>query len=516
MFIKRLFAFLFRPSAAGLTEPREAASLLAETQTRFNAEALALEAAQTANAATAAQRQASVVQQLTTAYEQTRSRTESLFSPCINRLRACLKQLIACTAPERLDAVERECQVKLVQLDAQFEPRLIAARRSERTRWWSLRTFQVENRLGREAQYPSSRMLHFGALAFVWLIESVANCWAFAQGSAFGLLGGLLQAMLVAAINLVFAYYAGRAASGLFHRKWRIKSVAACLVGIWVAFEVVFALTVAHYRIALIADVTTAPWMAIERLLTLTFAIDDVTSVLLTLFTGAFGVAALLTGLATDDRYPTFGARDRAHKRAAGFVESLHGHYLSAINAIFAPALAQLNAIAAKAADVWERYSQTIGKLKGASAALSHSLDEIDVAYREDLFTVHEIFARVGFPASSSGVPASFTSSHLLAQAEGSVDEAELALADVPARVARFEQQRTVAETRLQRHHAERLEAAPAFFKRTEVLAEQAVDEDDHDAVRAMQRQQSLFADSDKGDRQVAETPEKAPEDVAA
>ncbi len=489
MNIKHIFAFLRRP--VGLPEQRAAVQSIEETRAQVGARAL--QAAQNANGSSAVRLLGSVEQQIGGAYAETASRIEALFSPSISRLQARLEHLLSHTAPERLDAVERECSVERARREAQYRPKLVSARRTERGKWRRLRAFCVEHQLAREAHYPQSRTLYFGALAFVWLLEAIANSWAFAQGSAMGLLGGLSQAMLVAGINLAFAFFAGRAASGLFHRQWRVKSLSVSLVGAWVVFEALFSLTVAHYRIALLDNVDTAPWVAMERLQTLPLAIDDVTSVMLTLFTVAFGVVALFTGLATDDRYPGFGAKTRTHVRARQALEVLRAHYLGAIDATFLPAQARVNAIAVRAAEVTADYSQTVGKLKELTSALNYVLDEVAAAHRKTVLDARETFTVVSGQVCTEDEPARLVSNALLSHARQAIADAEETLATVPARVARLERQRTAAETRLQRQHAETLEAAPAFFGQTEALAEQEVDHDVLDPVLTSQRQQQLW-----------------------
>jgi len=479
------FKLLSRGRSDSLPEVTTAKKLLKEIRSTYGAETLALQAAANTNSVQAENAIKGVEQQLAAAYAKLLTRTEAVFSSALDRLEVRLTRLLASTAPDHLDAVACNCTVEITRLHSQSRPVLIDARRSERRRWLELRAFRFRHRLNREARYPESRTLHYSTLAFVCVVEALANTWAFAQGSDLGIVGGMAQALLVAAVNVAFAFFAGRAASGLYHRNWGIKTPAAGLVAGWAVFEAVYALTVAHYRIALMGDPDTAPRVALERMATAPLAIDDVTSILLTIFTLAFGVAALLTGLATDDRYPGYGACTRAHKSALARLESLRLSHLGAIDAIYLPGRSRLAAITAGAAGVTDTYRQTVERLKRTAASLEHALSEVNGAYRQAALTAREVFANVtGKSGAPQEAPTPLAKGCRLHQARLAIEEAEKILTNFPNRLASLENKRTAAERRLQNQHSKALKAIPAFFARTEQLAETASDYDERDACR--------------------------------
>lgn len=508
MNLNKIFSMLLRRhNDSEESAAHNAAELLAESGAQVDAEALALQAAVEANAREAVRAFAGVEQKLNAAYAGLRARTEALFATAVGRFEAELSKLLARTEPEYLDSVERSCRVEQARLEAQLRPKLVAARRTERSQWRALRAFRFRHRLNREARFPESRALHFSVLVFVCVIEAVANTWAFAQSSSIGVLGGFIQASIVAAVNVVFAFFAGRAASGLFHRNWGIKTFATVLVSAWATFESLYALTVAHYRIALLDNVDTAPWMALERIQTLPLAIDDVTSVLLTVFTVAFGVAAMLTGLATDDRFPGYGATTRAYCEARKRLEGLRQAYLSAIDAIYLPAPARLTAITAEATGVLETYRRNVEALNRTANSLEHALGQVSTAHRQAVFTAREAFARVsGYPAPTSE-PSPLPPGDLIGQAEKVVADAEESLVGFPSRLACLEVERAAAETRIQRQHAAALEGAPTFFATTEELAEMEFDHDEADGKKALALQRTLWDEPREDKIDAAETP---------
>lgn len=494
MTLQRFFSKLFHRGSDDSQSASHAASrLLADTRASVDAESLALQAAVDVSGPQAESTIKGVEDLISTAYAGLLTRTEALFAPAIGRLEARLSHLLARTAPERLDAVECDCTVELTRLHTQSRPILVAAKRSERSQRLALRAFRYQHKLNREARYPESRALHFSALALVCVIEALANTFAFAQGSNLGILGGLAQALLIAAVNVVFAFFAGRVASGLFHRNWGIKSLAATLIGGWAVFESLYALTVAHYRIALLNNMDTASWVALKRLQAIPLTIDDVTSLLLTVFTLAFGVAALLTGLATDDRFPGFGARTRAHKAAAARLETLRQNHLGAIDAIYLPGPARLMSVTSEAVEITDTYRHTVERLKHTAAALEHALGEVSAAYRQAVLNAHEAFVNVTGRPLSASTPAPLTQGSLLTRTLSAIGEAERTLTTFPTRLARLEVERVAAVTRLQQRHAAALEATPAFFAKTDQWAETEFDQDEQEAVIAFARQHSLW-----------------------
>lgn len=115
---------------------------------------------------------------------------------------------------EQLPRKEDLANVRLkAEADLERETRtdqsLIPVRQEQQRRRRDLRLFVTENGIGREPQYPESRMFELGIVAVVVLMESVANLSFFAPASNLGLLGGFLQAVAVALANAILGVLAG-------------------------------------------------------------------------------------------------------------------------------------------------------------------------------------------------------------------------------------------------------------------------------------------------------------------
>ena len=65
-----------------------------------------------------------------------------------------------------------------------------------------LEMFKTKNKIKREALYPQSNILSIGMLLLFVLIESVFNGYFFAGGNDLGLLGGLIQAVVISIVNI--------------------------------------------------------------------------------------------------------------------------------------------------------------------------------------------------------------------------------------------------------------------------------------------------------------------------
>lgn len=119
----------------------------------------------------------------------------------------------------------------------------------ERRRLADLERFKAENRIGREAHYPSSPTLSFGIVFILVLAEACINGVLFADSSDQGLLGGWLEAVVLAITNVGFAFLLGRIVFPQMHRReFLIPSLAAALSAAGVAAIFAVNLFGAHYR----------------------------------------------------------------------------------------------------------------------------------------------------------------------------------------------------------------------------------------------------------------------------
>ncbi|MGR9045835.1 MAG: hypothetical protein ACU83N_11095 [Gammaproteobacteria bacterium] len=175
------------------------------------------------------------------------------------------------------------------------------------------RNFRTANGLHRIPNYPDSQLLNFAIILLFWLLESAGNGYFFAEGSELGLLGGVAQAIIIAALNISTAFFimGGIVRYKNHTSRWkRLGSYAGLLV---YGFAVVcFNLLVAHYRDLFSTRPDMAGHQALQHFLAAPFTLADLNSWMLFLMGLLFSVFALIDGYKRDDAYPGYG---KLHKR---------------------------------------------------------------------------------------------------------------------------------------------------------------------------------------------------------
>jgi hypothetical protein len=193
-----------------------------------------------------------------------------------------------------------------------------------------LADFRARNHITRPATYPEggATFARYAVLLALIVVEGVANAYFFSQGLESGLVGGFFAAGLFAAVNLVTAFVLGKYAVPLvFHQNRLVTAFGVLSAGFAVVCMIAIALTIAHFRDALIADAAEparAAWLALKSA---PYGLRDVMSWLLFAISMLFAVFALFDGLSSDDFYPGYG-------RVARRAQQSRNDYLGELQAI--------------------------------------------------------------------------------------------------------------------------------------------------------------------------------------
>ena len=173
--------------------------------------------------------------------------------------------------------------------------------------------FRVLNNLNRTPHYPDSQLLYFAIILLFWLLESAGNGYFFAEGSELGLLGGVGQAVIIAAINISTAF---------FFMGWLFRYKNHCSVlkrlgaytglGIYLLAVFAFNLLVAHYRDYFAFQPEQAGSMAVQRFIDTPWLLSEFNSWILFVMGLLFAVFAFVDGYKRDDVYPGYG---KLHRR---------------------------------------------------------------------------------------------------------------------------------------------------------------------------------------------------------
>ena len=173
--------------------------------------------------------------------------------------------------------------------------------------------FRKENNLERTAHIPKSRLLHFSFVLMLLLLETVLNGYFLARGSEFGILGGVLEALSIAAINVGLGFMVGKwIPPNIFHKGVFRKILGYALTGAYLLAVLGFNLLVAHYRDALGGDLPAeAPHLALETFLAAPFMVADFKSWMMVALGFFFSILATVGSFKMDDPYPGYGNLER-------------------------------------------------------------------------------------------------------------------------------------------------------------------------------------------------------------
>lgn len=194
-----------------------------------------------------------------------------------------------------------------------WRSRIVAARErlNESYRWRN--RYREIHRLERPAR-EFSGWGNVIALALILIVlEAGMNSYLFSKGNEFGLLGGLMVAVIVSLVNVGFSILLGYLA-----RYVRVRNPLLKLFGVaasvgWMGFATAINLTVAHFRDGLEAglDWQAAAESAVPSLLAGPLGLATVESWLLAALGLLISIISFRKGWHTDDPYPGYGPVER-------------------------------------------------------------------------------------------------------------------------------------------------------------------------------------------------------------
>ena len=182
---------------------------------------------------------------------------------------------------------------------------------------WRLR-YKELHRLERPAKVFEGWVKAVSLAIILIVVESAFNAYLFSQGNEFGLLGGLLAAFIVSAVNVGSSTMLGYFARHINCRNWFLKLLGLLCILAWVSLSILFSLAVAHFRDGLDAGVAwrVAAEAAVPALLETPFYLASIESWLLVVISLLVSVLSFLKGWHTDDPYPGYGRLERSVRHA--------------------------------------------------------------------------------------------------------------------------------------------------------------------------------------------------------
>lgn len=197
--------------------------------------------------------------------------------------------------------------------------------------------FKTANRLKRTAKYPSgpSAWLKWGVLILLVAIETVVNGSFLARGSEMGFVGGTIEALGFASLNILasalITHYGVRQ---LGHRRIFRKLIGFVSLLGFLGLVLTLNLALAHYREAAGLLTDTAGVEVINRLTQSPFDLAEIKSWLLFGLGVTFAFVAFIDVLLLDDLYPGYGKLERHMTRAIDQYRSWKEHSIDELSEI--------------------------------------------------------------------------------------------------------------------------------------------------------------------------------------
>src|SRR5579871_786721 len=176
--------------------------------------------------------------------------------------------------------------------------------------------FRKRHRIERPARLASlgAIILKTGVLAILFIIEVVINGGFLAKANLGGLLGGAVQAVTFAALNIIASFFWGMVLIRLVNRRnYLLKLVGVVSFFAYLAFVVALNLTLSHLR-----EIPPAVSLSdrvgqevLHRLLTTPYGLTDINSWLLFALGFVFSLIAMADGLMFFDPYMGYAGLER-------------------------------------------------------------------------------------------------------------------------------------------------------------------------------------------------------------
>lgn len=173
------------------------------------------------------------------------------------------------------------------------------------------------NRLPRNIS-QGQRTFAFMVLAVFVIVESILNGMFFAEGSEAGIIGGVMQALVLSILNVgVAALYAIYGLPFLFHCKVWGKAVGVLATAAFAVWLLGLNLAIGHFRDLFVQEAGNVQMVELlSRLTSAPLLLGDAKSGLLVLLGIALGLLSVIDVAASHDPYPGYGAIGRERQRA--------------------------------------------------------------------------------------------------------------------------------------------------------------------------------------------------------
>jgi hypothetical protein len=162
------------------------------------------------------------------------------------------------------------------------------------------------------------RTFAFMVLAVFVILESIINGMFFAEGSEAGIIGGVMQALVLSVLNVgVATLYAVYGLPYLFHRRAWGKVLGVLATAAFIVWLLGLNLAIGHFRDLFVQGAGNVQMVdLLNRLTGAPLLLNDAKSGLLVLLGIALGLLSVIDVAASRDPYPGYGAIGHERQRA--------------------------------------------------------------------------------------------------------------------------------------------------------------------------------------------------------
>jgi hypothetical protein len=323
-----------------------------------------------------------------------------------------------------------EPDVRNLRLD--YHNKLSKARETEERAMRHKKFFEARNELlGRPARYPDSKIKHLSLIGVIMFIEWIGLSFFYAEGSDFGIAGGIIIAAFFSLVNVSFAILIGYLGRYFNHKnmikkiRWGIAVLACCLT---FTFTTSIA---AHYRNATLETIqiqsekslleqketnithitrssSNEAWkaanLAWQEFKESPLGFGNVMTWMMVIAACMFGIFASYKGYRMDDPYPEYGTLDRDLNRKEKIYDDLKNEFRKQIVSHFEHISSKQATILDQAMSNIRRYNQSIAEAHNISSSFSSIAEKI----KKNCATVIKIYREENIYVRGSSPPPAY------------------------------------------------------------------------------------------------------------
>jgi len=272
--------------------------------------------------------------------------------------------------------------------------------------------FRKKHGLQYPADYPISRLWNFAIIILILTIESVLNGSFLARGLETGYIGGIIQAFVIAAINVFFGVFLGDSiVRHLFHRNLILRALAIVELPVSCGCAVFFNLIVGHYRDALGgADPMHASETALKTFTAHPFVLAAFQSWILFAMGLFFWMVAAADGFKMDDPYPGYGKINRKHEEIIHDYTNEKANIIDDLSRTRDQALDYIRTARQSLAEG----SATLSNALDCRSRLLHHFEEHQVYLNRAVNDLLSVYRNANISARTAPAPAHFNNTYVL------------------------------------------------------------------------------------------------------